>query len=98
MAEIVKVNTARMKADMDKFEAFINELQHLIDVADADASKLEKMWDGENHDDISKAIREKLQTLRKAVSGMDTILEFEESARAEFDKCCAKVDDVIAGI
>ena len=95
MADLIKVNTNRLEADLNSIGDDIKAIKNLV-VALRDHNRaLDGMWDGGANDTFKINFEAHIKALEEAVKTLDSINRFEDNAKNKYNQCEQKVGDLV---
>ncbi|MCD7744501.1 MAG: WXG100 family type VII secretion target [Lachnospiraceae bacterium] len=96
MADNIKVNTASLNRTRKEIRAKLVKLHSEMEELSAAVDALNSMWEGEAHAAFVNSLTEDMSLLSEVCAGLQSILDYEESAVTEYRKCEQQVSDMIS--
>lgn len=94
----IRVNTSSLSQTRRELQAKLDKIRRDIDNISNDMATLNSMWMGDAHEAFSGQVDSDISFLREACDGIQSIINFEDTAVNEYDKCERQVADVISQI
>ena len=95
MADLIKVNTNRLRNDASDVKTHIQAIRNRIVDLRAHAAALDAMWDGPSSDTFKMAFLSDIEALETIMASLDSMHEYEDLARQKYDECENKVADLV---
>ena len=95
MADLIKVNTSRLKSDASDIKGHIKGIKkELLDLKNH-RSALDAMWDGEGSEAFKAAFSADITALEQAIKTIEALNGYEDNARKKYDECENQVGDLV---
>ena len=99
MAEnIIAVDTAILKTDVDSITAEINGLRTVRQKIDSEVQQLGSMWDGTAKQAFMAAVQSDLAILDDITASLTELTGSTDDARSDYEKCEENVSNFVASI
>lgn len=98
MADLIKVNTNRLNADLGDIGDHIRGIQMLIKDLYDHNRVLDGMWDGPASKAFKASFAADIKALEEVVKVLEGINRYEDNARKKYDQCEQKVGDLVSQI
>lgn len=98
MAGKIKINTKTLQNDTDSIQKDLKQVQKKLEAMQTDVEELNSMWSGEANKAFNQAFSSDIKALAELCSSLESIVAYEGTAKAEYDKCENKVSSLIAAM
>lgn len=95
MADKIKVNTVTLDKDTQNVIRRLEKVKKKIECMQDDVKALNSMWEGAANKKFNEVFLKDIQTVLTLCGLFDDIVEYEELAKSEYDKCEGKVSSLI---
>lgn len=95
MADIIKINTDRLKSDTADIAQHISSIKKLIIDLRAHNTVLDGMWDGPSSDIFKMAFAGDITMLEEIMGSLEELNKYEDNARQKYDECEGKVSELV---
>ena len=95
MADLIKVNTNRLKDAVTDINGYIKSIEKEITDLKSHNTALDAMWDGPSSEAFKMAFAEDIAALEQIVKSITSLNEYEDNARVQYDKCEQRVADLV---
>lgn len=97
-ANKIRVNTDSLNQTKRNLEEKLNSIRKAISDISEDMKTLNSMWMGEAHDAFVQNTDQDIQFLNNVCDGIQGIIDYEENAVTEYNKCEQQVAELIRQI
>lgn len=97
-ANKIRVNTGSLNKTRRELQGKLEKIKKDITQISDDMEVLNSMWEGEAHQAFEKRVTEDIQFLLAVCDGVQGIINYEDTAVTEYNKCERQVSDLIAQI
>ena len=97
-ADRIKVNTSSLNQTSRELQAKLDKIRKDIEHISGDMNTLNSMWEGDAHEAFSRQVSDDIGFLNSACENIQHIINFENSAVTEYNRCENQVSDLIAQI
>lgn len=94
----IRVNTNSLDQTRSEIQSRLDKIQKDIEQISANMATLSSMWEGDAHTAFHGAVTDDIQFLTEACNGIKGIVNFEDNAVSEYNKCERQVADIISQI
>lgn len=94
----IRVNTNSLNNTRRELQAKLDKIRRDIVHISDDMGTLNSMWEGDAHEAFSQQVNDDIRFLMEACDGIQSVINYENTAVTEYDKCESQVADVISGI
>ena len=94
----IRVNTGSLDHTREEVQAKLNGIRKNADQISGDMDRLKSMWSGEAHQAFVEQVAADMEALRAACDSIQKIIQYENTAVTEYNKCEQQVADLIAQI
>ncbi|MBR1691924.1 MAG: WXG100 family type VII secretion target [Lachnospiraceae bacterium] len=98
MADIIKVNTRSLKNDRDSIQKDLQKVRKKIAEMQKDVEALNKMWSGDANAAFNQVFKNDIKALESICKSIDGMIQYETTAKKEYDTCEGKVSELISSI
>lgn len=98
MADQIRVNTGRMKQDVDNIMASVNQISMKYTDLIQKKAELDTMWDGPASESFKKVTEDDMIALATVIGNLKKVYEYENIARERYEQCENRISGEIAGI
>lgn len=98
MADLIKVNTSRLRNDASDIKAHIAGIKKEISDLRDHNRVLDAMWDGPSSEAFKTAFASDIDALEQILVSLTSLNEYEDNARVKYDECERKVGDLVSQI
>ena len=95
MADLIKVNTSRLRTDVSDIRGHLKGIKKEIQDLRRHNAALDAMWAGPSSEAFKTAFESDIASLEQIVESLTSLNEYEDNARIEYDKCENKVADLV---
>ena len=95
MADLIKVNTNRLKTDASTIKDHISSIEKEIEDLRGHNTTLDAMWDGPSSEAFKAAFEADITALEQMVKSLKSLNNYEDNARDKYDDCERKVSDLV---
>ena len=95
MADLIKVNTSRLKNDVADIRGHIKSIEKEIADLKVHNTALDAMWDGPSSEAFKAAFAEDIASLEQILKSVASLNDYEANARVKYDECERKVADLV---
>lgn len=95
MADLIKVNTSRLKTDASDIQEHIRSIKKEILDLKNHRTALDAMWDGESSEAFKASFTADISALEEIVKSLDSMNKYELNAREKYDECESKVGELV---
>jgi WXG100 family type VII secretion target len=95
MADLIKVNTNRLKTDTSSIKGHISSIEKEIADLRRHNIALDAMWDGPSSETFKAAFEADIKSLEQMIASLKSLNEYEDNARDKYDDCERKVADLV---
>lgn len=95
MADLIKVNTNRLKTDASTIKGHIDSIIKEIADLRTHNSALDAMWDGPSSEVFKANFEADIKALEEMIKSLKSLNEYEDYARDKYDDCEQKVADLV---
>ena len=95
MADLIKVNTSRLKTDASDIRGHIKSIKKEIQDLKSHRAALDAMWDGESSEAFKAAFSADIKALEEIVKSIESLNGYEDNARQKYDECENRVGDLV---
>lgn len=95
MADLIKVNTSRLKTDVSDIRGHIRSIKKEISELRGHSTALDAMWDGPSSEAFKTAFAADIAALDAIVGSLESINDYEDNARQKYDECETRVGDLV---
>lgn len=95
MADLIKVNTNRLKDTVSEINSHVKSIEKEIADLKGHNTALDAMWDGPSSEAFKMAFAEDIEALEAIVKTIASLKEYEDNARVKYDKCEQRVADLV---
>lgn len=94
----IRVNTESLNSTCTRLQARLGKVKKDIENISGDMDKLNSMWEGDAHTAFSQSVSQDISDLLSACDGVQGIINYEDNAVTEYNKCENQVADLISQI
>lgn len=94
----IKVNTSTLKKDAESVSRALNDIKKKIKMMESSVNVLNGMWTGDANAAFNQAFQDDIRGLNYICDNIQSIINYEEKARSEYDSCEQNVFDIIDNI
>lgn len=94
----IKINTASLKRDTDNIKKVLSDIEKKALKMQIDVVLMNKMWEGEANMAFNKVFLDDITALRNVVKEVQSIVDYEENAKKEYDSCETRVSELVDSI
>ena len=98
MADLIKVNTSRLDADLREIGDRIREIRKLVGDLQDHNRVLDGMWDGPASEAFKTSFAADIKALEEVIKMLDGINRYEDNAKNKYNQCEQKVGDLVSQI
>ncbi len=98
MAEKIRINTKTLQRDTSSIQKQLGFVQKKVAAMQNDVAAMNKMWSGEANTAFNKSFNDDIKILQDLCKAIGEIIDYEATAKTEYEKCEAKVDSLIASM
>lgn len=95
MADLIKVNTSRLKSDVSDIKGHIKSIEKEIADLRSHNAALDAMWDGPSSEAFKMAFEQDIAALEQIVKSISSLNDYEDNARVKYDECERKVSELV---
>lgn len=94
----IRVNTESLGRTRKELQGKLDKIRKDIDQIADDMNALHSMWEGDAHQAFRARVSEDISFLGSVCDGIQSIVNYEECAVTEYNKCERQVSDLISQI
>jgi len=94
----IKVNTSTLKKDTESISQALKNIKKKIKAMQSDVNALNGMWTGDANEAFNKAFQDDITDLGHICDNIQSVIDYEEKAKTEYDACEQKVSDLVNSI
>lgn len=94
----IRVNTNSLDKTKQSLQEKLNNIKAAMEQIENDMTALNAMWSGEAHDAFVVSTDTDIQFLNNVCESIQNVIDYEETAVTEYNKCERQVADLIAKI
>lgn len=98
MADKIKINTKTLANDTTSIQTYIKQIEGKIEKMETDVTDMNKMWSGTANEEFNQAFEKDMKALKEICKSLKEIVEYETTAKTEYNTCENKVSSLIAEI
>lgn len=91
----IKVNTVTLKKDTDLVTQSLKNIQKKIKAMQTDVDELNRMWSGDANEAFNETFQSDIDNLNKICNDIQSVINYEENAKTEYDTCEEKISELI---
>ena len=95
MADLIKVNTNRLRRDVSDISGHLKGIKKEIQDLRTHNTALDAMWDGPSSETFKAAFENDITALEQILESLISLNEYEDNARVKYDECENKVADLV---
>ena len=95
MADLIKINTNRLKGDVSEIKSHIRSIRKQIADLRQHNTALDAMWDGPSSEAFKASFGNDIAALEAILEALDSMNGYEDNARVRYDECENKVADLV---
>ena len=95
MADKIRVNTMSLEKDTTSIQTHLKQVNKKIEKMQEDVKGMNAMWSGEANKAFNKAFQDDIKAIRTLCESIDGIIQYETTAKKEYNKCERTVKDAI---
>ena len=91
----IKVNTNKLQKTATDIETALKDIKKKISNMQSDVSTLNSMWEGDANKTFNQAFQDDITDLELICDNIQNIINYENTAKKEYDSCEHKVSDLV---
>lgn len=94
----IRVNTQSLNRTRTELQAALDKVRKHIEQIEADMAALNAAWDGDAHQTFEQKVNDDIQFLSGACEEIQYVINYEDTAVREYDRCEQQVSELIKQI
>lgn len=91
----IKVNTNKLQKTASDIEGALKDIKNKIKAMESDVTALNSMWTGDANAEFNKAFQDDIKDLGVICDNIQSVINYETTAKTEYDNCEQRVSDLV---